>query len=150
MKSLKQFREKAGLSQFQLASAAGLASDNLIGLIENFRRNLSGRFAEKVAPVLGITADDLITQHTMNRVMVKMRELEAALKSDNGDKYQTKRVVLIFVKEYIIPKTEDTELPGVARKAMAKAAMTILKELDESKEAQENHNPFGCKKNRKN
>lgn len=142
MKSLKSFREAAGLSQFQLASAAGLGNAAVVSETENYKRPLSRGMAEKCAPVLGVTAGYLLANHTMAEVSAMGGQLEAALKSDGGDERQNEKAALEFVN-YLISKAEDQELPAAVRDPLVKAARSIFRGLNESREAQESRENQG-------
>jgi len=127
-KNLKEYRVEQGLTQFQLAQKANYTSPGNIASFENFKKNLTRDAAEKFASVLGVTTDELLTNHTLAEVMVVKQAFDGqmAQKSKNAD---ATKEAMQFV-EYLAEKASDVELPGSVRKSLAKAAKTILGEFE--------------------
>ncbi len=60
-KNVREAREKAGLSQEDLAYSAGIDRSYLWG-VESGKRNLSVRMMARLADALGTTAAELVTK----------------------------------------------------------------------------------------
>lgn len=59
---LRAWRERAGLTQEELAEKVGTAG-NVIGLLESGQRGLSDKWLRKLAPHLGTTPGFLLDHH---------------------------------------------------------------------------------------
>jgi transcriptional regulator with XRE-family HTH domain len=62
---LREFREKAGLSQVELARRANIASTNLSS-IERGHLDAWPKARKDIANVLGVSESDIFTQETSN------------------------------------------------------------------------------------
>jgi transcriptional regulator with XRE-family HTH domain len=79
---LRAWREKAGLTQDQLAALVGTAG-NVIGLLESGERGLSDKWLRKLAPHLGTTPGYLL-DHDPDEVDAEF--LETVIQASKGRK----------------------------------------------------------------
>jgi len=115
MKNIKQYREDKGLTQFELASKAGLKSVGNVSGFESFSKNLTWEAAQKVAKALGVSTQELFINHHV-----------AAIKEGIKKQPNAKEVV-----KFLVGKAEDEALPREVRMAAINGAREVLKSLDE-------------------
>lgn len=79
---LRDWREKAGLTQDQLAEKVGTAG-NVIGLLESGERGLSDKWLRRLAPHLGTTPGHLLDYHPDDVDGTFMHEIIEAARGGN-------------------------------------------------------------------
>lgn len=86
---LRAWRERANLTQDQLAEKVGTAG-NVIGLLESGERGLSDKWLRKLAPHLGTTPGHLLDYHPDD---VDASFLAEVIEAAKGNKDQVLRVI---------------------------------------------------------
>ena len=64
---LKQYREQIGLSRAELARRSRAAYMTLTTLENGFQLGVSGKTAQRLSPVLGVTAEQIIQSYAEYR-----------------------------------------------------------------------------------
>lgn len=84
MSSLKEARNRAGLSQMNLCARAGV-DQRMVSLIENGRQPMSRAFAAKVAGPLGVSADELFAGQNAERVVKAAAAVVETIREGEGE-----------------------------------------------------------------
>ena len=128
IKGLKDYREEARLTQFQLATVEGLGGSGNLANIENFKRNLTVSTATKLAPALGVSVQELLMNHALADVVAAKGIYEQSIAAN--DEEIASREAIEFVK-YLIDRVEDIEHLENTRKRFIAIAEIIKKGLEE-------------------
>jgi transcriptional regulator with XRE-family HTH domain len=98
---VRQYRERAGLTQAQLAERAGLA-DATISRVERGRLHPSADLIGKLASALGVTVDDLLRRRSPPRdpkVRASVARLVAAVEGlDDGQVDDVRKAVVLLLE----------------------------------------------------
>ena len=138
MMDLLQTRQKAGLSQSQLATKAGV-DPRLISSFENNKQPMSMAFATKVAPALGVSAEKLYNNQGLSRIIAAQDTAIKAIKScdelpeelsqlvdalgkyarlDSGPIGAAAKRAMIGIRNAVV--TKAAEIPAIKRDAVGR------------------------------
>jgi len=127
MKSLKHYREEAGLSQFKLAQKSNV-QPGLISGVEVFNRNLTKETAQKLSKALNIDAQVLYDNHHRAEVFHAAENFKQVANKGISDDDATDDAIA-FVK-FLVKKAEDKELLPATRRKFIGAAKTIIEGIE--------------------
>lgn len=129
MKTLKQLREERKLTQFELATKVnGKIKPGNIGAIELNQISMTRKNAEVLAPVFGMTPDELMVNHHAGIIKQEVATKGKAFKEKIG---------------YLLGVAEDENQPTEVRLAVLKGLRSIFTALPEEND----RDAFGRKRN---
>src|SRR5690554_5668016 len=126
-KSLKNLRNEAGLTLFDLAQKSGVSSPGNLSSMENFNLSITAKTAGKLAPILGMSPDELLFQHNMAEMAEKSRRLKERIgKKRVSTKSSVTEAVIPFLK-FLAAKSADDNVPLKARRILAEHGREIIR-----------------------
>ncbi|MHB8895290.1 MAG: helix-turn-helix transcriptional regulator [Candidatus Geothermincolia bacterium] len=120
---LKAAREKAGLSQMQLARKA-LVDQRVISGFENHAQAMSLAFACKVAPHLDVDANDLFKGQQRARILKTRDKVLTAIKSRTDEDPSLEKAIDELTS---MAKTDGGPLGVAAKRALITIGNAVLK-----------------------